>query len=292
MHELITRFFQYLAAERGLSILTIEAYLSDITKLEKYLFKSLQKDITKATADDLISFLNAMHQQHYAGSSINRTLISLKVFFQFLFREGLAAVEITRFIDTPKLWQIIPEILSSEEIERLLEIPVSSYEKGARDRAILETLYGCGLRVSELCALNIKDVDDEYVRVMGKGRKERIVPIGSKAIHAIDRYLCFRNEDRSEALFVNLSGIRINRIEVWKMVKSCAKEAGILKSISPHTLRHSFATHLLDQGADLRVIQDMLGHANIGSTDRYTHVSQKRLRDDFHRFHPTSHHCK
>ncbi|MCB1135379.1 MAG: tyrosine-type recombinase/integrase, partial [Chlamydiia bacterium] len=174
--------------------------------------------------------------------------------------------------------------------DALLSQPNPKTALGARDRAILELLYASGLRVSELCSLKINDVDDDALKVMGKGSKERIVPLGRKALEAIDFYLLHYRErwdsKKQRRLFLTRTGKDLDRISVWKMVKRYAREAGIQKSISPHTLRHSFATHLLDNGADLRVIQEMLGHATITSTDRYTHVSQTQVQEAFHRFHP------
>ncbi len=189
-------------------------------------------------------------------------------------------------LESPKIWQLIPDILSLSEMECLLKQPNPDSAKGARDRAILEVLYASGLRVSELCQLKIEDVDDAYVKVNGKGGKEKVVPIGKKAIAAIDYYLSFRDGTNQNALFISNKGKPIHRVGVWKMVKRYAMQAGIRKNIFPHTFRHSFATHLLDNGADLRVIQEMLGHASIDSTDRYTHISCKHLHEAFQKFHP------
>ena len=214
------------------------------------------------------------------------SLIAIKVFFRFLKREGIISQNITLLLATPKIWQLIPDVLSIEEMEQLLNQPDLSLVKGVRDRAILEVLYASGLRVSELCGLTIRDVDDEYMRIRGKGGKERLVPIGRKAISAIDRYLHFRDGPLEETLFVGKGGQPIDRVTVWKMIKSYAVQAGISKSISPHTFRHSFATHLLDNGADLRVIQELLGHSSITSTDRYTHISCSHLQQAFEEFHP------
>lgn len=201
----------------------------------------------------------------------------------------MIANNVTLYLESPKIWQLIPEVLSVEEMERLLAQPDPETNVGSRDRAILEMLYGSGLRVSEVCGLKIHDVDDKFVKVFGKGSKERVVPVGAKAIEAVDHYLArFRDQtdsSRQQALFVNQRGKPIDRIFVWKMIKRYANEAGIVKNISPHTLRHSFATHLLDNGADLRVIQEMLGHASISSTDRYTHISKSRLHEAFGKFH-------
>ncbi|MES2121189.1 MAG: tyrosine-type recombinase/integrase, partial [Chlamydiota bacterium] len=195
--------------------------------------------------------------------------------------------DVTLHLDSPKMWQLIPEVLTVSEVNALLHAPNPEEFAGARDQAVLLVLYASGLRVSEVCGLNLQDVDDQVVRVKGKGGKERIVPIAQVATSAIDHYLVrFRKESDFPALFVTEKNRRIDRTLVWKRVKFYAKAAGIQKSISPHTLRHSFATHLLENGADLRVIQEMLGHANIATTDRYTHISTQHLADAFNAFHP------
>lgn len=213
-------------------------------------------------------------------------LISLKVFFRFLYREKIIEKDISQSMESPKLWQLIPEVLTLEEVERLLNAsPVQTY-LGARDRAILEVLYASGLRVSEVCSLTLHCVGEDALRVLGKGGKERVVPVGKKALNALDHYLCFRDHFQSETLFLSQKGKALDRVIIWRMIKHYAKQAGIQKSISPHTFRHSFATHLLENGADLRVIQEMLGHASIATTDRYTHVTASRLHSSFSQFHP------
>lgn len=193
-------------------------------------------------------------------------------------------------LDTPKLWQLLPDILSTEELEKLFLQPDLETKRGIRDRAVLELLYATGMRVSEACNLEIYDVNDDVVRVLGKGSKERIVPISKRACEAVDRYLTqVRDHFDSETekkLFLSMKGKPLDRIAVWKMIKAYAKKAGIAKNIFPHALRHSFASHLLDGGADLRIIQEMLGHANIASTDRYTHVSLTQIQKTFSTHHP------
>lgn len=281
-------FVSYIASEKGLSRNTIEAYQRDIRAFIAFLREEGITAFTHVKYHHLIGFLAKMRAANYATASISRNCISLKVLCRFLKREGLVPVDVALDLETPKLWQIIPDILSGEEIEALFKQPNSETPLGARDRAILEILYASGLRASEVCTLKIYDVDDTTVRVMGKGSKERLVPLGRKALLAIDHYLQYRQQWDSnvqEALFVTKVGKPIDRILVWRMIKTYAKKAGITKNISPHTLRHSFATHLLDNGADLRVIQEMLGHVNIGSTDRYTHVSTTRLQQAFHSSH-------
>lgn len=276
----LIEFITYLRAEKGLSPHSIEAYERDLEAfLAIFSFPFSQEQI--------IQHLSNLKTKGYASSSISRSLIALKVFFRFLYREKVLAHDLSQTIETPKLWQLIPEVLSLEEVESLLQIPDTETFVGARDRAILELLYASGLRVSELCNLSLYDVDDHVVKVFGKGGKERIVPFGKEANLAIDHYLLhFRDRFGGDLLFLTQRGKPLHRITVWRMVKEYAKQAGIQKTISPHTLRHSFATHLLERGADLRVIQEMLGHANIATTDRYTHVSPSHLQAAFLKFHP------
>lgn len=289
MQRDIHDFAIYISSEKGLSLHTLEAYQRDVNDFYAFLQSQALSSWHQVEQQHLIDFLAYKKKEEYASASLCRALIAVKVFFRFLKREGIIEDNVTIHLQTPRLWQLIPEVLSPEEIEALLMKPDPTTKRGARDRAILEVLYASGLRVSELCHLKLYDVDDVYLRVRGKGGKERLVPIGRKAIAAVDRYLSFREDaDRDQYLFVGRSQQPIDRITVWSMVKQYAKQAGIQKNISPHTLRHSFATHLLDNGADLRVIQEMLGHANISSTDRYTHVSQTHLRESFQAFHPRS----
>jgi integrase/recombinase XerD len=289
MENELQDFITFIASERGLAFNTIEAYRRDVKSFLAFLSKKGVTSWAEVTQQDLIHFLQTRHQTHYAAASISRTLMAIKVLFRFFKREGVIAANPTIYLENPKLWQLIPNVLTAEEVENLLAEPNIEIWKGAQDKAILELLYACGLRVSELCGMKIYDVDETFVRVRGKGGKERVVPIGKQAIAAIDQALAFReltNSDRNTFLFISRSGRPIERGVVWAMVKHYAKAAGISKTISPHTLRHSFATHLLDNGADLRVIQEMLGHASISSTDRYTHISNARLHEAFNAFHP------
>lgn len=282
-------FATYLLSEKGLSLNTLEAYRRDIQSFIDVLERKGIHHRQAVAPQHIIDFLSLKKSQDYAPASVSRALIALKVFFRFLKREGLITQNIALLLETPKVWQLIPDVLSVAEMELLLSQPDPSCAKGARDRAILEVLYASGLRVSELCKLKISDVNDTYVRIQGKGGKERIVPIGTQAILAVDRYLAFRDgveNERQDALFVGKFNRPIDRVTVWKLVKKYAEQAGIVKTIFPHTFRHTFATHLLDNGADLRVIQEMLGHASISSTDRYTHVSTSHLQDAFRAFHP------
>ncbi len=282
---LISDFLSYLASERGLARNTLLAYERD---LQLFCLRLGRMDLTETREEDLIGFLGYLRESRYATSSIARMLVAIKVFFRFLKRESKIEKNIALYLDSPKLWQLIPEVLTPDEVGALLQAPATDTFMGARDRAILEVLYASGLRVSEVCSMNITDLDDAFVRVKGKGGKERLVPIAKVAVDAVDQYLLnFRKvEGEEEALFVTSRGKRIERQEVWRRIKLYAKNAGITKKISPHTLRHSFATHLLENGADLRVIQEMLGHASISTTDRYTHISQKHLQEAFKAFHP------
>lgn len=283
-------FQMYIASEKGLSPHTLEAYGRDISGFISFLRNSGVKEFPDVKQAHVISYLELLRQKGYASSSICRALMAFKVMYRFFKREKIVKDNILLYLESPKLWQLIPNVLSTAEVDKLLNQPSPDTMIGARDRAILKVLYASGLRVSELCGLGINDVDDKFVRVVGKGNKERLVPIGRQAIEAVDHYLInYRDgmgDKNSKQLFLSQRGKGIDRITIWKRVKAYAKAAGIKKEISPHTLRHSFATHLLDNGADLRIIQDMMGHASIGSTDRYTHVSRNSVRSRFEQFHP------
>jgi integrase/recombinase XerD len=286
MHSQIDDFCIYLSSERGLALNTLESYGRDVKDFMRFLNLHGIVNWPSVELDHIIHFLGLKKEEEYASSSICRSLIAIKVFFKFLKRENIIPLNTTVLLETPKLWQLIPDVLTVEEMEKILSLPDRETKEGSRDAAILEILYACGLRVSELCGLKIQDVDDTTIKVCGKGSKERIVPIGKKAIEALDRYLNFRDCERQEALFVSKFNKPIDRVTVWSIVRKYVGKAGITKSISPHSFRHTFATHLLDNGADLRVIQDLLGHASINSTDRYTHISSHRLHEAFNTFHP------
>lgn len=289
MENTLSDFISYLGSEKGLSQNTLLAYQKDIRLFWRSIQSNRAIPIQNVQEQDLFFFLSELKEKQYASSSIYRILMALKVFFRFLKREKLLPQETAFYWDTPKLWQLVPEILTQSEMDTLLSMPQVEDFVGARDKAILEVLYASGLRVSELCSLSIQDLEEEFVRVKGKGGKERIVPIARKAVQAIDHYLLhFRNQadEKEEALFVTTKGKRIDRITVWSRVKFYAKKMALAKKISPHTFRHSFATHLLENGADLRIIQELLGHSNIGTTDRYTQISQKQLIRSFEAFHP------
>jgi integrase/recombinase XerD len=290
MNEHLDDFLAYIGSEKGLSNNTIEAYRRDCLDFVVFLNQRKIVAFKEVTQDHVIDFLGLRKEEGYASASLARNLIAIKVLFRFLKREGILLQNVAGYLGSPKLWQLIPEVMTYEEVERLLSQPDIEHPIGARDKAVLEVLYASGLRVSEVCSLKIHDIDEDTLKVFGKGRKERLVPLGRHATAAVDHYLIrfrsFYESDRQKALFVSRGGKSLNRIGIWKMIKKYAKQAEIIKNISPHTLRHSFATHLLDNGAELRVIQEMLGHASIGSTDRYTHVSRAHVQKAFEAFHP------
>lgn len=275
-------FLIYIGSEKALSKNTIAAYESDLKSFSKFLNG---KDFNHVSEEDFINYLDFLKTKAYAPSSIYRAFVAIKVFFRFLKREGLLSIDIG-FFEVPKIWQLIPVVLTYSEVESLLRQPDITTCIGARDKAILELLYATGIRVSEGINLKIQDVTDEFVKVTGKGKKDRVVPIGKKAIEAIDYYLANFRKTENEYLFLSLKGKKMSRVDVYLRIKIYAKAAGIEKKVTPHTLRHCFATHLLENGADIRLIQEMLGHEDISTTDKYTHVSQNHLKKAFESFHP------
>jgi integrase/recombinase XerD len=279
----IADFLAYLGSEKGLSPHTLAAYGRD---LKSYATYSQGKKAEDVIADQIIEYFQSLKNKGIASSSLCRALVAVKVFFRFLKREKIIHNNPTVFLESPKMWQLIPEVLNVEEVSRFLEMPAIETAIGARDKAIFMVMYASGLRVSELCGLNLGDISDDQVRVRGKGNKERVIPIATAAVLAVDYYLTQFRLEGDGPLFLSSKGKRMDRAAVWERVKFYGKKAGISKEISPHTLRHSFATHLLENGADLRVIQEMLGHSNIATTDRYTHVSRKHLHEAFEKFHP------
>ena len=283
-------FVSYLASEKGLARNTLQAYQNDVFSFYEFLDGQSISSVLQVQKELIVTFLEQLQRRGYASSSLCRTLVSIKVFFRFLKRERYIEKNEADLLDSPRVWQLIPEVLTVEEVDLLLSSVDTSTFIGARDKALFEVIYGSGLRVSEACSLHIHDIGDESIRVKGKGGKERVVPIAKSILQTIDFYLVhFRNGVQSEdtsALFISEQGKRIDRVAVWSRIKHYAKKAAIAKRISPHTLRHSFATHLLENGADLRVIQEMLGHSSIATTDRYTHISQKHLSEAFFSLHP------
>lgn len=277
--DLIDQFNFYLSVERGLSPNSISAYLKDAEGLLKQLEDT---PIEQVTDEHVSRHLAELRTEGLKPTSIARKLAAIKVFFRFLKRDGIIPKKIASQLEGPRLWQTIPEVLTVDEVEKLIAATTSKCLA-----ALIELLYSSGLRASEICSIKIDDVGDAFVRVLGKGSKERLVPVGSKALAAIDSYL---GQERPEIpdphLFLNSKGKPWERTALYRAIRALSERAGIHKPIGVHTLRHSFATHLLDRGADLRIIQELLGHASIATTDRYTHVSKQALKDRFMEFHP------
>lgn len=285
-HRLANSFLDYLQVERGLSPHTIGAYRGDLSQF----FSWNQNDVLKIDSAQIGRFLRTLREKGYEPSSITRKLSTVRMFYKFLHLEGKVDRSPLEGISSPRLGRKLPSYLSEKEISDLLGAPSTQSLLGLRDKAILEVLYGGGLRISEVVNLDISDLNlrGGWVRVMGKGAKERMVPLGRVACQWVRTYLKERGgQPKSSAvLFCNRYGRRLSRQACWKMTKKWAKDAEINKPIFPHTLRHSFATHLLSRDADLRFIQEMLGHANISSTQIYTHVTSERLRRVYKKYHP------
>ncbi len=295
MLALVNQFLDYLTLERGLSKNTRQAYAFDLKQFAAFLDKQGIQSLNALTRKDIQAFLMAEKKRGLAGTSMARALVAIKVFFRYLLQEGLLNLDVTETMESPTLWKSLPTSLTMKETERLLETPDTSKPLGIRDRALLETFYGTGMRVSELAALTLDDLhfDSGYIRCMGKGRKERVIPIGKTAQRAITEYLerirpIHLKEATCRQIFLTRSGKPFSRSGLLKLVKTYSHKAGLAKNVHPHTLRHTFATHLLSNEAPLRVIQEMLGHADIGTTQIYTHVDSTRLKNIHHKYHPRS----
>ena len=283
LDDAVKSFAIYLKSEKIVALNTLEAYQRDILKLQLFLQKTGINSWCLVDQNAILAFIAGLKEQKLASASLARCLVVVKIFFKFLHREQIIKENSAEFLDSPKLWQKIPNILTEAEIQKLFSL---SFEN-KRDKAILEMLYSVGLRVSELCSLNLYSVSDHEVKIRGKGNKERVVPIGKKAVEALDDYLATREGGSvDEPLFLGRFKKRIDRVAVWKIVKQYVNRAGITKIVTPHTFRHSYASHILNKGADIRVIQELLGHASITSTDRYTHVNSHQLKSAFESFHP------
>lgn len=291
----LERFHDYLAFERGLSPRTLDAYGRDTERLRTFLETRGVRDPGSATAAQLREFSYHLRDQGLAPSSIRRTLSAIRTYFAFMLEEGLIETDPSEQVEPPKTWRRLPDVLGRQDVERLIEAPDPGDRLYWRDRSMLELAYASGVRVSELIGLKVRDVDlDEgFATVHGKGSKERIVPVGGAAVRALEVYL---RELRPRlvrgaaegALFVNARGGGLSRMGVWKILRKHVDRAGLTQRVTPHTLRHSFATHLLEGGADLAAVQEMLGHADISTTQIYTHVDREYLRDVHRRYHPRS----
>ena len=294
MHDFIDIFLNYLSVERVLSQNTIMSYRRDLKSFLDFLKDQHQiNSLGKTNKNQITNFMLRLKTQGMNANSIARKLAAIKAFYRFLVREKVLKQDPTSLLESPKLWRRIPQTLTLEEVEALIAQPDLRKRGGMRDRAILEVSYATGMRVSELTRLNIKDVnlDVGFVRCLGKGNKERIIPLGRKAVICLKRYVekerpYFFKKHSTDVLFLSRLSKRISRQSIWKMIKRYARQARIKKEIRPHILRHSFATHLLERGADLRSVQEMLGHSNISTTQVYTHVNKDRLKMIHRKFHP------
>jgi integrase/recombinase XerD len=292
MDKHVELFLDYLSVERGLSKNTILAYRSDLKDYTGFLEAVAKKSVSASSREDIRDFMLHQKDKGLSVNSISRALAALRMFYRFLAREKLIKSDVSSYIDSPKLWKKIPDVLNLDEVERLIEAPDLNSPQGIRDRAILEVMYATGMRVSEVAGLRVTDLNADvgFVRCLGKGKKERIVPLGTKAVAAVARYLEKVRPRLAKSgvqeLFLNRSGRKISRVSLWKLIKGYARKARIKKPIRPHILRHSFATHLLERGADLRSVQEMLGHANISTTQIYTHINKDRLRSIHKMYHP------
>ena len=283
-------FLHYLEVERGLSHNTLAAYRRDIAKLEHFAEKN-KKKVEQLGPNDIREFLRGLHRQGLSHRSIARTVSAIRGLYRFTVAEGRVHSDPTEQIDAAKIPRSLPRYLSLDEVDALLDAPDTTTPEGLRDRAMLETLYATGLRVSELIGLRCEDIhfDAGYLLCLGKGRKERIVPLGRSATGWIRKYNANSRpelvRESSPWLFLSRRG-QMTRQRFWQIIKACGIQAGIQRKLSPHVVRHSFATHLLERGADLRSLQLMLGHADIGTTQIYTHVSRERLRRVYDEHHP------
>jgi integrase/recombinase XerD len=291
----IAAFRHYMQAERGLSDNTVQAYGRDLDRFAKWVVLVRLTSYQKPTLKELASYVGFLHDEQLAPPSIARHLVALKMFYRFLKIEERADAAAVDLLGSPKLWERVPEVLPPTAVEALINAPQPGDRFYLRDRAMLETLYATGCRASEVVDLKLADVylDAAFLKCFGKGSKQRVVPLGSHAVTALRAYIGGSLEEggrstsgNTEVVFVSKTGRRLTRIHLWALVKKYCKRAGLPSTVSPHTLRHSFATHLLSGGADLRSVQEMLGHASIQTTQIYTHVDRDRLKAMHRQFHP------
>ncbi|MBI4435954.1 MAG: site-specific tyrosine recombinase XerD [Candidatus Omnitrophica bacterium] len=285
-------FLDHLSIERGLSQNTLSAYQGDLERYFRYLEKK-GLPLEKGGKEEIRSFMISEKEKGLSARSIGRRLVTLRTFHRFLMGEKILKEDPTALLESPKLWRKLPDVLTVEEVNRLLTAPTGRHWMALRDRAFLEILYAAGLRVSEAASLKLEDLhlDVGFLRCLGKGGKERIVPVGQSAIQSLRHYLnrgrprIARVKDKN-FLFLSRLGKHLSRQSLWKIIQKNAREARLKKRITPHTLRHSFASHLLERGADLRVVQEMLGHSDISTTQLYTHVDKGRLKAIHEKYHP------
>lgn len=288
----IRAFVNYLRVDKGLSANTVESYKRDMEKFSK-LIAERQLGLKGIGRRDVVDFLASLYHRGLDSRSVARHLATLRHFFRFAMTEGLITEDPAMTIESPKMVQALPQFLSVEEVERLLQAPDLTTTLGIRDRAIIETMYSTGIRVSELCGIRVGDLkmDPGSLRCVGKGDKERLVPVGRRALDSVQIYMRdsrpkLLGERTSPFLFVNKRGTPLSRITLWALIAQYGRKAELRKRLKPHMLRHSFATHLLDRGADLRSVQMMLGHSDISTTQIYTHVVEERLKQVYKAHHP------
>ena len=286
----IEGWLEYLAAERGLAPNTLLAYRRDLHTLRRHM---KGRSLTAAQQDDLLAALRKLRTEGRSPRSVARWLVAVRGFFAWAVAAGSGGEDPSARLELPKVWKTLPKVLDGADVERLLAAPDRADPRGARDAAMLEVLYATGLRVSELVSLRLTDLrlDAGYLRCLGKGSKERVVPMGAEASRALAHYFASGRDvllagRRSESVFVGRRGTPLTRQGFWKLIKAHGRRAGVKAPISPHVVRHSFATHLLENGADLRVVQMLLGHADISTTQIYTHVNRERLKRLYRDFHP------
>jgi integrase/recombinase XerD len=294
LYDLLHSFIDYLRIERQVSQNTVIAYQRDLERYIRFLDENQINSPQQIHRQHISTFIANLHENHLCSASISRNLSAARGFHRFLIGENILDRDATENIKIPKPWMKLPEVLDIDEIDLLLKAPDSSSDNGLRDRALLEMLYATGVRVSELIQIKCSDVfwQDQFIRIFGKGQKERLVPVGHTALRWTKLYM---EQVRSrlaslgvggDILFLNRFGKKLSRQSVWNLVKKRAREANIQKFISPHTLRHSFATHLIEGGAHLRAVQEMLGHADIITTQIYTHLDKEYLKKVHHQYHP------
>lgn len=289
---MIEGFINYLISEKGLSSNTIESYLFDLKHFSEYL-KEHKKELKDVSEETLTTYIAFLYNCGYSPRTIMRHISTLRNFFKFLFEEGELDSNPAEILETPKAFKLLPKYLTNEEVERLLNLPDTSTPTGQRDKAMIELLYATGLRVSELLDLKMNNLnlEERFLITFGKGSKERLVPFSKKAYRCLINYindgrLKLLKDKKSYFLFLNTRGNKMTRQGFWKILKGYGRKIGIEHKLSPHTLRHTFATHLLEHGADLRAVQLMLGHSDISTTQVYTHISNERLKQIYFNFHP------
>jgi integrase/recombinase XerD len=294
MKEHLRSYVHFLTLEKNAAPNTIASYTSDLTRYLDYLEGKGVRDIGAVTEREVTGYVSMLGRMGLSARSVSRNLSAIKMFHKFLIGEQLSVRDPSRLVEAPKLSRTLPDVLNPDEVDEILKQPDTAGDLGIRDRAILETMYATGMRVSELIGLKRSAVDERegFVRVFGKGSKERIVPIGRSALKWVERYLLkvrgnlSKSGNGQETLFLNARGKPMSRMSIWNIVRANTVRSGLKKDVHPHTLRHSFATHLLEGGADLRAVQEMLGHSDIATTQIYTHIDREYLKEVHRTFHP------